>query len=433
MRALFTFVWFLAFVGADSTSHTSVEAKEEKSIEKLARISLHAQTDARGKMLNQTGKNESCQHAETSNCVTSSLAQDLASAMSHHHATKHEASVLSHSHYSPAGDVICTSLDDCKPWKADAWKFASNACSSTVTYSGPGLQGVPKTIKVFYDAFLDGGGTMMTKSFTKASEKYLEKHGGMQRYGKGVAPFRRGYEWCTGPGFIAFAQLAAGLVGRLFLSDINPQAVKCLQKTVEYNKLQGIVDVYLSKDFVHLPLPKNDLDKLDVVWGNPPNYLNIDPASGYAKQLRPADPGWKTHKAFYEGIRPYLSTNALLMIEEVLPEQRVVTYKSLAMPVTGNYDVRDKVPLDEFKKMAADAGFKNIGLEPLDELEYFSKLLLFEVIPRPVSEPGNGAAKASHLLGLLSTNLPLSICLLVAALVISALVAFRVLQSKVSV
>merc|ERR1719161_1421173 len=115
----------------------------------------------------------------------------------------------------------------------------------------------------------------MTDAFVKTARSYLSKHGGVGRYGKDVAPFRRGYEWCTGPGFIAFAQLAAGLVSRLLLSDINPRAVKCLHKTVEYNKLQGLVDIYLSKDYVHVPVPKDDLDKLDVVWGNPPNYVNI--------------------------------------------------------------------------------------------------------------------------------------------------------------
>ena len=61
----------------------------------------------------------------------------------------------------------------------------------------------------------------MAAGFIQIVQEYLEKHGGMERRGAGHAPFDRGYEWCTGPGYIAFAQLAAGMVSRLLLSDIN--------------------------------------------------------------------------------------------------------------------------------------------------------------------------------------------------------------------
>lgn len=333
----------------------------------------------------------------------------------------------SHSYYSPDGDVICTSLDDCKPWDQDAWKQANNDCALTVAYSGPGLHGVPKTIKVFYDDDLDGGGTVMAMSFVDAVKNYLNKHGGLERNGKGLAPFHRGHEWCTGPGFIAFAQLAAGLVSRLLLSDINPKAVKCLHKTVEHNKLQGIVDIYLSKDYVHVPVPKDDLDKLDVVWGNPPNYLNIDPKSGWARQLRPADPGWKTHKVFYENIRPFLKMNALLMIEEVMPDKKAVTYKDVQEFKPGNYDTRTTVPLEDFQKMAARAGFKFLGMEPLAIWDHISQLLLFEAVSLPVPE------RVSPLRSLFSSHLCVTISVLLAAMGVGALFAIKAWKSKVSV
>jgi len=131
---------------------------------------------------------------------------------------------------SPAGDVICTLLDDCRPWDPDAWKRETNNCSSTVTYSGPGLGGVPKSLTVFYDQDLNGGGIWMTAGFEKLVRNYVSEHGGMDRRGTGRALFDRGYEWCTGPGFVAFSQLAAGMVSRLLLSDINPRAVRCLHK-----------------------------------------------------------------------------------------------------------------------------------------------------------------------------------------------------------
>lgn len=264
---------------------------------------------------------------------------------------------------------------------------------------------------------------MMASAFLETSKTYLSKHGGIERYGRGVAPFSRGYEWCTGPGFIAFAQLAAGIVGRLLLSDINPRAVKCLHKTVEYNKLQGLVDVHLSKDFVHLPVPKDDADKVDLVWGNPPNYLNINRnthiGSQMERQLRPADPGWKTHKAFYAGIRPYLRKDALLIIEEVLPEKKVVTLRDLNLPVDGTYDVRPEVPLKIFRQMATDAGFKEVGLEPLHISHVIpsstdiSSVLLFEIIPQPAAT----LASASQPPSFFARHLQVSIALLALMLV----------------
>jgi len=273
---------------------------------------------------------------------------------------------------SPEGDVICTSLTSCRPWDENAWQDETNSCSRSTVFQGP-----RRNITVYDDEFLDGGGASMAEGFVRLVSKYRESRGGQDRRGNDRPPFNRAFEWCTGPGYIAFATLAAGHVSSLLLSDINPRAVRCLHKTVAENGLEDVVSVHLGKDFLHLPHPADDAERIDLVLANPPNYMNIDShATDMVHDLRPADPSWQTHDAFYKGVGQYLGKDAMLFIEEVLPESCQVANDLVGLPShPGSYDSRPDVPLTVFKRMARQNDLRYLGLEDLDSL---SKLLVFE-------------------------------------------------------
>lgn len=46
---------------------------------------------------------------------------------------------------------------------------------------------------------------------------------------------------CAGPGFIGFSVLAEGMCDVLWLTDVDPQAIECVTRTIETNRLQNRV------------------------------------------------------------------------------------------------------------------------------------------------------------------------------------------------
>ena len=65
------------------------------------------------------------------------------------------------------------------------------------------------------------------------------------------------FEFCAGPGFIAFALLADGLAHAAVLADVNPIAVECARKTVRENQLSDRVRVHLANGTRGLPASEN--------------------------------------------------------------------------------------------------------------------------------------------------------------------------------
>lgn len=78
--------------------------------------------------------------------------------------------------------------------------------------------------------------------------------------------FTNTFEWCSGPGFIGFALLEAGLTENLVLADISEDAMACAKQTVDHNpKIKERVHYYVSDNMKSIPKS----EKFDLVVGNP--------------------------------------------------------------------------------------------------------------------------------------------------------------------
>jgi len=208
-------------------------------------------------------------------------------------------------------------------------------------------------LKVYYYPKLDGMGTVLAGPIVKFIKKSFHSY---------ESP--RLFEWCSGPGFIGFALLAEGMCQKLCLADINPLAVECVKKTIIENNLQDSVSYYVSDNFKTIP----EGERFNMVVANPPNYFAINPKhyawNEFKDDLRPNDPGWKIHREFYNNVSRYLNPEALLLISEVEPFKKEV-FIPISHPVP--YDIRQNLPIDDFKKMVTDG-----GLICVDTKHYFT-------------------------------------------------------------
>lgn len=156
-------------------------------------------------------------------------------------------------------------------------------------------------IDVYYMDSTDGGGFRFGPDYLRILPTLVPQRAS------------RIFEWCTGPGFIAFNILAHGLCDTLCLADINPVAVAACQKTIAANNLQGRVSIYQSDCLDAIPAS----EKWDLVVSNPPHsplkqrFVDWNPNTLIYK-----DVGWELHKRFYRDVRPHLNPDALLLIQE---------------------------------------------------------------------------------------------------------------------
>jgi hypothetical protein len=204
-------------------------------------------------------------------------------------------------------------------------------------------------IKVTYRRSLDGNGSLFAPLIVDFFRNRVAVAGGPR--------FTKAYEWCAGPGFIGFALLAAGVCETLCLSDLNPRALECVERTVRRNGLQDRVTYYLSDNLTGLPATET----FDLVVSNPPWFYQINPEHPlYARlrdDLRPNDPGWKLHEAFYAGIGDHLVDGALLCLSE-----NEVHNATVVLPGFGGvpYDIRPRPAIDDWKEMMETSGLAYI-------------------------------------------------------------------------
>ena len=86
---------------------------------------------------------------------------------------------------------------------------------------------------------------------------------------------------------------------------------------------------------------------------NPPNYVDIQashPDGHLRDDLRPSDVGWEIHKDFYQNIRAYLKPGSRMYISEVCPYALSVHFKDAL------YDLRERLPIDDFYTMIHNGG-----------------------------------------------------------------------------
>src|SRR3990167_7689424 len=103
-------------------------------------------------------------------------------------------------------------------------------------------------IQVSYLPELDGGGPRFGQEFIRVVREKIRKVDHI-------------FEFCAVPGFIGFSLLAHGLCNKLTLADINPEAVRACQDTIDKNKLANKVSVYLSDCLDTIP----ETEKWDLV------------------------------------------------------------------------------------------------------------------------------------------------------------------------
>jgi hypothetical protein len=201
-------------------------------------------------------------------------------------------------------------------------------------------------IKVAYRRSLDGNGSLFAPLIVEFFRNRVASVGSGQR-------FEKAYEWCSGPGFIGFALLAAGICEKLCLADINPRALECIERTVKRNGLEDRVTYYLSDNLTAIP----ESERFDLVVSNPPWFYQINPAHPlYAKlrdDLRPNDPGWRLHGDFFRGVGKHLVDGGLVcMSENEVHNANVVLPGFDGVP----YDIRPRPAIDDWKVMMEEGG-----------------------------------------------------------------------------
>lgn len=203
-------------------------------------------------------------------------------------------------------------------------------------------------LQVHYDESLDGCGTWMAAPITE----HIRKHG-RGDYGKG-------FEWCSGPGFIGLTALRKGLCRELVLADRHPLVKQHLEETRTINDDSLKFTYYESDNLKQIP----NEECFDLVVSNPPNYFHLNPQHPAWEELRddhrPNDPGWRIHEEFYLTIGRHLNPGADLFIAEVEPERERV---HLEPNMTVVYDIRDHNPLERWKEMIERGGLEYVGCE----------------------------------------------------------------------
>lgn len=152
-------------------------------------------------------------------------------------------------------------------------------------------------ISVSYLPVLDGGGMTFGQQYLGVIREKLGRVGHV-------------FEYCAGPGFIGFSLLANGLCDRLTLADVNPEAVKAVQTTIEENHLEDRVTVYQSDCLDDIPAT----ERWDLVVSNPPHWDGTE--ESYRGAIRLVDPGWVIHKRFYRDVKKFLNPNASIIFQE---------------------------------------------------------------------------------------------------------------------
>jgi predicted RNA methylase len=150
-------------------------------------------------------------------------------------------------------------------------------------------------VRVAYKPHLDGGGSTFEQEFIP----FLRN--------RGMRKVARTFEWCTGPGFIAFSLLAHGLTETLCLADVNPEAAAACRKTVRDNALESRVAVYHSDNLAQIP----SSERWDLVVSNPPHFL-----AEAAGQIRYNDPDWRLHRGFFHTIGKHLKPGGTIVLQE---------------------------------------------------------------------------------------------------------------------
>ena len=153
--------------------------------------------------------------------------------------------------------------------------------------------------KIAYKANQNGGGMHF-------GQDYIDTL--LKRYNK---KFSKCYEFCSGPGYIGFSILGAGIAENLVLSDIYAPAGESVKATIDKNKIEGKVNFYLGAGVSAI-----SEGNIDLVVSNPPHFLNEVPWLKHIESRIYIDEQWKIHKEFFQNISSKISDDAIILLQE---------------------------------------------------------------------------------------------------------------------
>ena len=166
---------------------------------------------------------------------------------------------------------------------------------------------VNNDIAVYYDSFMDGGGTTFGQEIAPV----------IQTLYPGVV-FNNCFEWCSGPGFIGFDILSRGICNNLWLGDIFKPALRAVEKTIEH-----LPEQYKNNTVATLHLQGTEYIpetlKFDLIVANPPHWNNKGEtlaATIKFRDLRSSDNDWAIHTDFFKNIKRSLASNGKILLQE---------------------------------------------------------------------------------------------------------------------
>jgi|TARA_R110000822_G_scaffold295048_1_gene417161 hypothetical protein len=189
--------------------------------------------------------------------------------------------------------------------------------------------------QVFYTENLDGAGRWLARFFEQVIRKENTIYDNLLEVG-------------CGPSWIGLWLQKKGLCHNLHLTDINPQAIEAVSKTLKNNNIKATT--YLSDLFNNIP---EDI-KFDCIVSNPPNYFDIQDSHsvyGYlSNDIRPSDRDWKFHKEFYKQVAGRLTEDGVIFISEIN------MYSDTVVFLNEIYDKRKRPAIDDFEDMIKSSG-----------------------------------------------------------------------------
>jgi tRNA1(Val) A37 N6-methylase TrmN6 len=153
--------------------------------------------------------------------------------------------------------------------------------------------------KVYYEEYLDGGGTSFGVEIIKNNLVFSNIKKG------------KILEMCSGPGFMGFYLNFIGLADELFLIDINKENEDCINETIKFNKL-------INTKFIHSDVFESFTKNIifDTIISNPPHYTDCILDEPDWQEILTIDKEWKFHKNFFNNVEKFMNKNTKIIFIE---------------------------------------------------------------------------------------------------------------------
>lgn len=183
-------------------------------------------------------------------------------------------------------------------------------------------------VYVYYDDYLDGGGTSIGQNYPGVLELFYPNR-----------VFDNCLEWCAGPGFIGFRLLADGICNNLILLECFRPAVDACNKTISQlpKRFKNKVSVIHSNNIKSL----SEEFKFDLIVANPPHFnatlwsgifhdTTAEPGSWCESDhfnTKATDKNWQLHQEFFINIKKNLAANGIVLLQECIFGSSVDEFK----------------------------------------------------------------------------------------------------------